>query len=84
MFATAQANEFNVRDRFFSSGLGNLGCELNLAAQLAGNAARICVEVSRMTTSFKGTCCQGGVSNFSHGTHTHVLGCRQLKRNRED
>ena len=24
------------------------------------------------------------VSNFSHGTHTHVLGCRQLKRYRED
>ena len=37
-----------------------------------------------MTTSSEGTCCQGGVSNFSHGTHTHVLGCRQLKRYRED
>ena len=57
---------------------------MNLEVQLTINAVKACIEVSKMTTGFKGTCCQGGVSNFSHGTHTHVLGCRQLKRNRED
>ena len=85
MFATAQANEFNqVRDRFFFQRPWKPRIKAELSSTVDCKCSQNMHEVSKMTTSFKGTCCQGGVSNFSHGTHTHVIGCRQLKRYRED